>query len=149
MENFYLKPYFIWFVIGFILILLEFTTPGLVIVFFGAGAWLTALLCYLFHININLQIIIFICSSLIAILLLRKVIKNKLYSDGSNDTILEEFTNKKAIAETDISKDKNGRINFKGTSWGAESDYTIKKGETVVIISKESILLKVKPLKNK
>ena len=38
-------PAVIWFLVGLGLLLLELALPGLVILFFGAGAWVTALVC--------------------------------------------------------------------------------------------------------
>ena len=59
------KPEIIWFFIGLLLALLEFGIPGLIILFFGIGAWVTALSCMLFDVGLNGQIIIFIISSLL------------------------------------------------------------------------------------
>ena len=39
----------IWFIIGFVLFLLEFVVPGLILFFFAAGAWIVALLCLFFE----------------------------------------------------------------------------------------------------
>jgi len=48
-------PAVIWFLIGLGLLLLELVLPGLVILFFGAGAWVTALACVLHDFNLNWQ----------------------------------------------------------------------------------------------
>lgn len=37
------EPAMVWFLIGLVLIVSEFAVPGLVIIFFGLGAWATAL----------------------------------------------------------------------------------------------------------
>jgi membrane protein implicated in regulation of membrane protease activity len=37
------EPAMVWFLIGLILIVSEFAVPGLVIIFFGLGAWVAAL----------------------------------------------------------------------------------------------------------
>ena len=36
----------LWFVAGLILILVEFLMPGLIIIFFGAGAWIVSAAAY-------------------------------------------------------------------------------------------------------
>ena len=74
----WLTPELLWFLIGLILILLEFGIPGVITVFFGIGAWLVALLCLLFNIPLNLQIIVFIIGSIIPLILLRKWFKQLL-----------------------------------------------------------------------
>ena len=64
-------PAVIWFMVGLGLLLLELAIPGLVILFFGVGAWVTALVCALSDINLNLQILIFLIASLLRLVLLR------------------------------------------------------------------------------
>lgn len=143
-----LKPEIIWFIIGLLFLLLEFTLPGLIIVFFGIGAWITSLCCLVFDVNINLQIIIFIATSIISLILLRNYLKKRFFKEDQQpkDTLADEFIGKTAEVELDIKDGKQGKISFKGTTWNAESDHNIKKGQLVKIISKESIVLKVEPL---
>lgn len=144
------KPEVVWFIIGLALFLLELVMPGFVIFFFGVGAWITALLCLLTNVSTNLQIIVFAITSVISLLLLRKMIQRKFfYSKVDRSSAVEdEFTGKEAMAAIDFGKDKNGKVEFKGTTWNAESESEIKKGQTVIIIEKESFKLIVEP-KNK
>ena len=37
-----INPVLIWFLAGLVLVLLEFAAPGVIIVFFGLGAWIAA-----------------------------------------------------------------------------------------------------------
>ena len=41
----FLKPEVIWCLVGLVLLLLEFILPGLIIFFFGLGAWVVAAVC--------------------------------------------------------------------------------------------------------
>ncbi len=66
----------------------------------------------------------------------------------STELLDDEFLGKTAIAESDISPNNNGRINFKGTSWEATSDDNISKGENVTITGNDSIVLIVKSTKS-
>ena len=70
----------IWFVAGFVLFLLEFMLPGLILFFFGVGAWIVAILSFFFDISLNFQIIIFLGAALLTILLFRRGMKNFLRS---------------------------------------------------------------------
>jgi inner membrane protein len=144
------KPEVIWFIIGLALFLLELALPGFVIFFFGVGAWITALLCLLAHPGTNLQIIVFAITSVLSLLALRKMIQRKFfYSKVDHSSAVEdEFTGKEAVAASDFGADKKGKVEFKGTTWNAESESEIKKGQTVIIIEKESFKLIVEP-KNK
>ena len=75
----WLKPELIWFIIGLVLLLLEFTAPGLILFFFGVGAWVVSIICFFFGIAINLQLLIFLSSSILLLLLLRKRLKGDLF----------------------------------------------------------------------
>lgn len=144
------KPEVIWFIIGLVLFLLELLLPGFVIFFFGVGAWITALLCLIAHPGTNLQIIVFAITSVLSLIALRKIIQKKFfYSKVDRSSAVEdEFTGKEAVAAVAFGSEKKGKVEFKGTTWDAESQSDIKKGQTVIIIEKESFKLIVKP-KNK
>lgn len=147
MEGF-LTAAVIWIIIGFVLFLLEFVLPGLILFFFAVGAWIVAILCLFLDLSINEQLIIFLISSIASILLLRKWFSKLLWKRKHSTELLEdEFLGKTAKAETDISPGKNGKVDFKGTTWQAASEDTIEKGENVIIIGNESILLLVKSTK--
>jgi membrane protein implicated in regulation of membrane protease activity len=140
-------PAVIWFLIGLVLLLLEFLIPGLIIFFFGIGAWITALAFLIFTPDINIQIVIFLVSSVLALVLLRRYLKKRFFKEGGDNTasLDNEFIGRTAVAETDIPAEGRGKINFKGTLWNADSEVDIKKGDRVIILAKESITLKVKP----
>ncbi|MCK4689902.1 MAG: NfeD family protein, partial [Candidatus Marinimicrobia bacterium] len=71
----FLKPELIWFLLGLVMLLMEFVLPGLIIFFFGVGACIVALICLILPISLNLQLVIFIISSVILLLTLRKWLK--------------------------------------------------------------------------
>jgi len=146
METF-TNPALIWFIIGLALMLLELVVPGLVLIFFGAGAWCTAILAYLTGMGLVWQIAVFTIASFGSLLLFRKYLKKKFFSEvkESPSTLEDEFIGKIAIAETDIIPSIPGKVSFKGTVWSAISDTEIKAGSTVIITGKESITLFIKP----
>ena len=137
-------PAVIWFLIGLGLLLLELVLPGLVILFFGAGAWVTALVCAFTDINLNWQILIFLIASLLGLVLLRKYLKRKFFSrtDKEVEEQLEEFIGHRARAIENF-KDGNGKVEFKGTHWTATCKEPVSKGDWVVIRSKESLTFRV------
>ncbi|MEO6636687.1 MAG: NfeD family protein, partial [Ginsengibacter sp.] len=123
------QPAVIWFIIGFIFFLLEFVIPGLVVFFFAVGAWIVALLTLCFDLPINLQLIIFVASSILTILLLRNWVKKIIYGNNPSRELLEdEFLGKIGRAETAIAPGENGKIDFKGTTWPAASEDYIAAG---------------------
>lgn len=139
-------PAVIWFLVGLGLLLLELALPGLVILFFGAGAWVTALVCAITDISLNWQIFIFLIASLLGLVLLRSYLKKRFFSktDKEIEDQLEEFIGKKARALDDF-KDGSGKVEFRGTHWSARCDSPVNKGDWVIIETKESLILTVKP----
>ncbi len=137
-------PAVIWFLIGLGLLLLELAIPGLVILFFGAGAWITALVCAITDINLNWQILIFLVASLLGLVLLRKYLKKRFFgrTDKEIEDQLEEFIGHKAKAVEDF-KNGTGKVEFKGTRWTARSKDPVAKGDWVIIRSKDSLIFNV------
>ncbi len=149
--NIFSRPELFWFIIGLVLFLAELVIPGFFIFFFGLGAWVTALVCLMGDPDsiTNMQIIIFAVTSVLTLIVLRRIIQKKFfYSNGNlSEEVEDEFTGKEALVTTDIGPDKKGKAEFKGTTWKAESKSEIKEGQTVIIIEKENFTLIVKPKK--
>lgn len=146
----FLKPELIWFLIGLVLLILEFALPGLIISFFGVGACIVALVCLITDIGINTQLIIFIGSSVLSLLCLRKWLKGiflghiVLKQDLKEN--LEEFIGQRAVVKEKIMPKAGGKVEFHGTNWEAFADEEIAEGTVVEIIGKDNITLKVKVL---
>jgi len=145
--NIFSKPEVLWFIFGLILILAELGVPGLIIIFFGLGAWVTALFCLIWEPGLNMQLGIFLVFSVLSLVLLRKSLKKVFFArlENEEETLQDEFIGKKAQARTDIVPGGTGKVEFKGTLWEAGSDVSVKQGQTVRIIGKESIRLYVQP----
>jgi membrane protein implicated in regulation of membrane protease activity len=147
-SNEFWDPTLIWFAVGLVILVLELAVPGLILFFFGIGAWLVALLTLLFDISINTQLIIFFISSVILLFSLRKWVR-KLFTgkmglskddkESSGDMVGERATVVEAIIPP-----STGRVEIHGTNWTAESDIEIKAGEIVEIIGKKNLTLRVK-----
>lgn len=146
----FLRPEIIWFLVGLALIVLEFAAPGLVIAFFGVGAWVVAGVCLVTNIDINTQLLIFIVSSVLSLLLLRRWLKGIFRGHiGSRQDIthnLEEFAGQRAVVTEKISPRLGGKVEFHGTNWLAQADEEIAEGTPVEIIKKDNLTLKVKVL---
>jgi membrane protein implicated in regulation of membrane protease activity len=143
-------PEIIWFVIGLLLILLEFTMPGIILVFFGIGAWIVTILVYADILqSVTSQLFVFAAASLILLLVLRRWVKDKFYGhiSGSQDLSqnLDEFTGMKVHVLSDVVPGKTeGIVEFKGANWSAVSDEEIKSGETGVIMKNDGLTLIIK-----
>jgi len=146
----FLQPQWIWLLIGILLILSEFLMPGLLIIFFGFGACVVGIICFFADISINTQLIIFISTSVVSLLLLRKYLKNIFVGHvtdkqdaGEN---LAEYIGKKVIVKKTIDPDLGGKVEFHGTDWQARAETEIPEGTVVEIIGKDNLILKVRPV---
>lgn len=140
------NPAVIWFLIGFVFLVLEFLVPGFILFFFAAGAWIVAILCLIGDPSINTQLFVFLGASLLTTVLFRKSVKRMMTSGKPSSEIMEdEFLGRQALVEISIAPGKDGKVEFRGTSWDARSDVYIEKGQLVTIVGNESILLIVKP----
>ena len=146
----FLKPEIIWFLIGLVLLLSEFVLPGLIIFFFGIGAMVVALVCFLTDVSVNIQLLIFIGSSILLLIFLRKWLKGifmgRVVGGGTAAGDLKEFIGERVVVKESITPKAGGRVEFHGTSWQAEADEEIPVGTVVRITGKANITLTVKPL---
>jgi membrane protein implicated in regulation of membrane protease activity len=141
-------PSLVWFLVGLALFLMELAMPGLVLMFFGMGAWLVAILCLIFNIQLDAQLIIFIVSSVLFLVTLRKYV-NKLFSgrkktETSYGENIEDYLGERAVVVEKISPPQYGKVEFHGTNWSAQADSEIPVGTTIEIIGKKNLTLKVK-----
>ena len=148
-ETIFSRPELFWFLIGLGLFLLELVIPGFFIFFFGLGAWVTALVCLIANPGTNLQIIIFAITSVLSLIALRRIIQKKFfYSKGNqSEEVEDEFTGKEGVATNNFGGVETGIVEFKGTTWKAQSISEIKKGQRVKIIEKNNFKLIVEPIK--
>ncbi len=148
--NDFLRPDIIWFLVGLVLLILEFALPGLIIAFFGVGAWIVALICLFIDIELNTQLIIFIIASVLSLLCLRKWLKGiflgHAVSKQNLKENLDEFIGQKAVVKEKIIPKAGGKVEFHGTNWLAQAEEEIAVGVMVQIIGKDNITLKVKSL---
>ena len=146
----FFEPQVIWCLIGLVLLLMEFVMPGLIVAFFGMGAWVVALVCLVTEISINAQLIIFIVSSVVLLLVLRKWLKGVFFGHvkGKQELTedMKEYVGEKVVVTEAIGPSRPGKVEFHGTNWEAEADEEIAAGSMVEIVGKENITFKVKLL---
>ena len=146
-------PVLIWFLLGLALIFLEFIVPGVILVFFGIGAWTVAVTTYLGWISsLESQLLLFAITSIVLLVLLRKWIKGKFYGHVSAVQDLtkniDEFSGQSVIVVQDVIPNKmEGAVEFKGAKWNAVSDEPIKNGEVAIITDFDGITLKIQKKK--
>ena len=146
----FLTPELIWFLVGLVLVLGEFVIPGLVIVFFAVGAWVVAAVCLVEPQSLNVQLGIFIASSVLSLLVARRWVKGVFRGFGAAkedmNVDLEEFIGQRAVVTRAITPGRTGKVEFHGTAWNAEATEEIAEGATVEITQKDNLTLKVKTI---
>ena len=145
----WLQPELIWFLLGIALILLEFILPGVIIVFFGIGAVLTALLSWLGLLpSITAQLVFFCVCSPVLLFTLRRYLGNFFRGDVTDRNRFSgggEYIGRTARAASLIEPGSpDGRIRFEGTDWKAVSAELIEEGEVVEIVAKSNITFTVR-----
>lgn len=145
------NPVLVWFLVGLVLIITEFIMPGIILVFFGAGAWITALTTWAgLTGGWTSQLLVWALSSLFLLILLRRRIQDQFgghIGDSQDlDHDLDEFAGQIVPVTEDIQPgSKSGRVEFKGADWQAASAETIRAGSLAVVEKAEGITLKVRP----
>ena len=142
------QPELIWFLVGFIMLIAEFAAPGIFFVFFALGAWIVAIVCLGFTISLTAQLLIFLISSVLALILLRKKFQ-KIFTGASRkagEHFPDEFIGKKAVVKSPITSDAPGKVEFHGSLWTAEADEPIEINTYVVITGRDSLTLNVKKI---
>ncbi len=140
-----------WFFIGLFLILAELAAPGFIIIFFGIGAWVTTLFIELgLAPTFNSQLIVFLLASIASLLIFRKkgqqVFAGRIWGKSSPDGSVDEIKGKRAVVKEDIAPNRRGKVEFHGTLWEAESEFSIKTGAIVEVVERNNLTLRVKPL---
>jgi membrane protein implicated in regulation of membrane protease activity len=142
-----LTPALVWFFIGIIWMLIEFAIPGLIVIFFGIGALVTAAVCVFFNIPLEIQLLIFIVTSIASLICLRKWLKTifvgRLASHNTSD-MTDDCIGQKVIVTRKITKDPGGKVELNGCNWKAIADEDIEEGAVVMVESKDNLTLKVK-----
>jgi inner membrane protein len=143
-------PEIIWFVVGLVLILLEFAAPGVFLIFFGVSAWLISALVFFDVLeSLESQLFVFGAAALALIVGLRRWVKDKFYGHVTDtqdlNRNLEEFAGKRVMVLEDIAPGRTGgRVEFRGSTWNAVSDESLRKGETAIIVRNDGLTLIIK-----
>jgi len=144
------NPTLLWFLAGLALIFLEFAVPGVILVFFGIGAWAAAVTTHFgLTASFQFQLLVFAGTSILLLVVLRKWIQGKFYGhvgDVQDQTKnIDEFTGQSVVVLQDVIPNKmDGAVEFKGARWGAVSDEDINKGEMAIITGVDGIVLNVR-----
>lgn len=138
--------FYVWFIIAFVLGVLEVLTTNLVSIWFVISA-LLSMVVSMFTDNLLIQIAVFVIVGIALIPLSKKIYKK--IKIGNISTNLDRIIGMKGIVTEDITKDNIGEVKVDGKCWSAYSDTNIKKGESVKVLSINSVKIKVEKWEEK
>ncbi len=143
-----ITPDLIWFFLGLVLLLTELAIPIFVMVFFGIGAWMVLLLKILgLAPTLDLQLALFICVSVLTLMLFRKKAKiahGRVLRRNHDIHEIDTLIGSTAVVIDEIEAGALGKVELFGTAWNATASEKIKKGSIVKIISHNNLTLTVK-----
>lgn len=131
--------WWMWFLLGLVLLLAEFTTPGaFYLFFFGLGAIGVGLLGVLgFEPPLTVELLLFLTFSLGLLLLLRKRLRVRFDSklpEREVDNVVGEI----AVALEDIAVDAVGKAELRGSVWNARN-----VGDSPIVRSQRCAVMRV------
>ena len=139
------SPILIWFLAGIIFFGLELLLPGLIVFFFGVGAWCAALAVYLLPIPLSGQLLVFLGASVVALVLLRATLKKvflgrQFEKDAMENKVAEGSS---GVVIEDIIPPAAGKIKYAGSFWQATAEESLAKGTVVRVVEKNNLTVKV------
>jgi len=141
-----------WFLIGVVFLFAELAMPGLILIFFCFGSWVAALTLLFADVSVQVQLVVFLVSSLVLLFTLRKVFMRTFggrLKDGADKELADRAVGRQALVTTAIRPAAPGEIKFRGSFWRAAADVDIPEGATVVIEgpgSDDGLTFRVRPL---
>ncbi len=141
----FLKPQYLWLLIGLGLLFLEMLIPGVVILFFGIGALLVGVLCFFIPMPLSLQLLVFMASSLLFLFALRKWAKLIFVGREGDDgkDVNSALIGTRAVVKVGAPAGRRARVELNGTEWTAEAETDLEEGQVVHVTGQDSLTLQV------
>lgn len=138
-----------WLVLAIMLFIVELFTLGIFLLFFGLGALLTALISAFFTVSHQAQILFFLSTSVLSLLVLRRPICTWLkITDKRHRTTdnIEDILGRECVVTTAITPPAHGQVDLAGTVWKAQAAKPLAVGVKVRVVNRENLVLVVEPL---
>jgi hypothetical protein len=140
-------PWWAWWGLGLLLILLEVLTPvGFYLIFFGVGALVVGALASLSLAGPPwVEWLLFACCSIVAMLLFRRPLLTRFHASGQRLAI-DSMVGETAIALEDLAVGAIGRVELRGTTWNARNfgAHPVSRGQRCIVEKSAGLLLWVR-----
>jgi inner membrane protein len=132
------SPAIVWTVAGLAMIALEAMAPGLVIMFFGLGALITALACLMLELSVTAQLVLFASASVVCLTTLRgtmkKVFTGRERQDQQQVENIESLVGAEGVVSEDIPANGVGRVRLRGSTYSARAAVALEAGRPVRVV---------------
>ncbi len=126
--------WWIWVLIGLLLLSLEFVSSTMHIGLFAVGAFVVAILVGVgIHMPLWAQLILFTLVSIVSLLCIRPILVKKLRLSEKKE--IDTLVGEQAMAMEDIAPATVGRAELRGTTWTARNvgETTLMRGQRCVV----------------
>ena len=137
--------WWIWVVIGFLLLCVEFASTTLHLGLFAVGAFVTAIVVATgADIPLSGQILIFTVTSLFSFFFIRPALMRRLRLNEKK--VVDSLVGEQAMALEDIGVNGNGRAEMRGTTWSARNigETALIRGQRCIVAAVEGLVLHVR-----
>ncbi len=137
--------WWVWVVIGFLLLGAEFASTTMHVGLFAIGAFVVAIAVGAgVDLPISGQILLFTVSSLFAFFFVRPAIVKRLKLDQKK--IVDSLVGEQAIALEEIAAGSDGRAELRGTTWSARNvgETTLNRGQRCIVAAIEGLVLHIR-----
>lgn len=137
--------WWVWTLIGFFFLALEFVASTMHSAFFAAGAFLVALLVAL-HVGgpMWVQLLTFTVFSLVTLLIIRPFVVRKLKL--SETKVVDTMIGEQAILMDDLAPAGVGKAEMRGSTWNARNigETALRRGQRATVERVEGLVLHVR-----
>ena len=142
------SPILIWFLLGIAFFVTELVLPAFILFFLGIGAWFTASVLAVAHVSLTAQMVLFLVSSLVSLVLLRTWLRSIFLGNSSEEegsAIVNSGSSTGVVTEA-IIPPGHGRVQYGGSFWQAIADEPIPVDTVVQILERKNLTVQVRPL---
>ena len=136
-----------WVLVGFVLTLIELTTPGgFYFLFFGVSSLVIGLLKGIGLVSDpTVEWLLFSVTSILALLLFRKPLLKRLHPDAAPD-LVDTLIGETALVIDDIPASGFGKVELRGTAWNARNggNESLTRGQRCTVERVEGLSLWVR-----
>ena len=137
-----------WLIIAGLCLVIEIYTVGFFIFWFGIGAFVALLVSFITN-NLFIQVVVFLVTSLLLVILTKPLMKKFIKNEKTVPTNFFSLSGKQGIVTKKIDNlNSTGQVKVNGELWSAISDEDIEKDTKVKVLSIDGVKLKVEKINN-